>query len=98
MKGLAKIERVSPDQLVLYAAICGWALARAHTRPGDRVQIAAYLGASERFDGVIADFAEACADQTKRDHAALRVAVKAGVAACRSLRNQARLLAAWLLS
>lgn len=43
MKGLAKIERVSPDQLVLYAAICGWALARAHTRPGDRVQITAYL-------------------------------------------------------
>jgi hypothetical protein len=99
MKGSAKIERMSPDQLVLYAGICGWSLARAHARSGDLVQIAAYLGVSERFEGVIADFAEACADQTERDHAALRAAVKAGkVAACRSLRNLARLLAAWLLS
>src|SRR5215203_4536127 len=61
-----------------YAGICGSALARAHTRSGDRVQIAAYLGASERFDGMIADFAEANGDQTERDHAALRAAVKAG--------------------
>jgi hypothetical protein len=64
--------------LVLYAGICGWALARAHARSGDRVQIAAYLGKSERFDHAIADFAVAYADQTERDHAALRAAVKSG--------------------
>ena len=56
--------------------VCGWALARAHARSGDRVQIAAYLGKSERFDVAIADFAEAYADQTERDHAALCAAVK----------------------
>jgi uncharacterized protein (DUF2252 family) len=78
MKGSAKIERLSPDELALYARICGWALARAHARSGDRVQIAAYLGKSERFDGAIADFAEAYADQTERDHAALCAAVKSG--------------------
>jgi uncharacterized protein (DUF2252 family) len=78
MKGSAKIERMSPEEFVLYAGLCGWALARAHARSGDRVQISAYLGKSERFEGAIVDFAEAYADQTERDHAALCAAVKSG--------------------
>jgi len=78
MKGSANVESLSPDELVLYAGLCGWALARAHARSGDRVQIAGYLGKSERFDVAIADFAEAYADQTERDHAALCAAVKSG--------------------
>ena len=78
MKGSAKVESMSPDELVIYAGLCGWALARAHARSGDRVQIAAYLGKSERFDGAIAGFAQAYADQTERDHAALCAAVKSG--------------------
>ena len=44
----------------------------------DRVRIAGYLGKSERFDVAIADFAEAYADQTEQDHAALCAAVKSG--------------------
>ncbi len=78
MKGSANVESMSPDELVIYAGLCGWTLARAHARSGDRVQIAAYLGKSERFDRAIADFAQAYADQTERDHAALRAAVKSG--------------------
>ena len=78
MKGSAKVESMSPDELVLYAGICGWALARAHARSGDRVQIAAYLGKSERFDRSVADFAEAYADQNEQDHAALCAAVESG--------------------
>jgi uncharacterized protein (DUF2252 family) len=78
MKGSAKVETMSPDELVLYARLCGWALARAHARSGDRVQIAAYLGKSERFDVAVADFAQAYADQNERDHAALLAAVKSG--------------------
>jgi uncharacterized protein (DUF2252 family) len=78
MKGSAKVESMSADELVLYAGICGWALARAHARSGDRVQIAGYLGKSERFDVAIADFAKEYADQTERDHAALCAAVKSG--------------------
>jgi uncharacterized protein (DUF2252 family) len=78
MKGSANVESMSPDELVIYAGLCGWTLARAHARSGDRVQIAAYLGKSERFDRAIADFAEVYADQTERDHAALRAAVKSG--------------------
>jgi uncharacterized protein (DUF2252 family) len=78
MKGSAKVEGMSPDELVLYAGLCGWALARAHARSGDRVQIAAYLGKSDRFEGAVADFAVAYADQNERDHAALCAAVKSG--------------------
>jgi uncharacterized protein (DUF2252 family) len=78
MKGSANVEDMSPDELILYAGLCGWTLARAHARSGDRVQIAAYLGKSERFDGAVADFAEAYADQTEQDHAALCAAVKSG--------------------
>ena len=78
MKGSVKVERTSPDELALYASTCGWALARAHARSGDRVQISAYLGKSERFDGAIVDFAVTYADQIERDHAALCAAVKSG--------------------
>jgi uncharacterized protein (DUF2252 family) len=78
MKGSAKVEDMSPDELVLYAGLCGWALARAHARSGDRVQIAAYLGKSDRFDRAVADFAVAYADQNEQDHAALCAAVKSG--------------------
>jgi Uncharacterized protein conserved in bacteria (DUF2252) len=78
MKGSANVEGMSPDELVIYAGLCGWTLARAHARSGDRVQIAAYLGKSERFDRAVADFAEAYANQTERDHAALCAAVKSG--------------------
>jgi uncharacterized protein (DUF2252 family) len=78
MKGSAKVEDMSPDELVIYAGLCGWALARAHARSGDRVQIAAYLGKSDRFDRAVADFAMTYADQNERDHAALYAAVKSG--------------------
>jgi hypothetical protein len=78
MKGSAVVENMSPDELILYARLCGWALARAHARSGDRLQIAAYLGKSERFDVAVADFAQAYADQNERDHAALLAAVKSG--------------------
>ena len=62
----------------LYAQWCGWTLARAHARSGNRVAIAAYLGSSIKFDNAIADFAEAYADQNERDHAALAAAVADG--------------------
>jgi hypothetical protein len=77
MKGSAEVERMTSEELALYAGLCGWALARS----GDRVQTSAYLGNSERFDMAIAAFAEAYADQTERDHAALLTAVKSGRAA-----------------
>ena len=42
----APIELAVPSGLRVYAGLCGWALARAHARSGDRVALAAYLGGS----------------------------------------------------
>ena len=61
-----------------YGRLCGWTLARAHARTGDRIAIAAYLGGSDKFDHAVADFGETYADQTERDHAALADAVASG--------------------
>jgi sugar/nucleoside kinase (ribokinase family) len=72
------IERAVPSGMVVYARVCGWTLARAHARSGDRVALAAYLGDSDTFDQAIADFAETYADQNERDYAALQAAVKDG--------------------
>ena len=74
----APIELMIPSGMAVYAGLCGWTLARAHARSGDRVALAAYLGSSEQFDHAIADFAETYADQNERDYAALQDAVKDG--------------------
>jgi uncharacterized protein (DUF2252 family) len=78
MKGSIEISRLPPDEMVMYAQTCGWVLARAHARSGDRIAIAAYLGKSDRFDRAITRFATAYADQTERDHATLATAAKQG--------------------
>jgi uncharacterized protein (DUF2252 family) len=72
------IEIMLPQGMGLYARLCGWTLARAHARSGDRIALAAYLGGSAKFDQAIADFAETYADQNERDYAALQTAVKEG--------------------
>ena len=72
------IESMLPMGMTLYARLCGWTLARAHARSGDRIALAAYLGGFGTFDQAIADFAEAYADQNELDYAALRAAVKDG--------------------
>ena len=66
-KGSAEVERMSPPDLAVYAALCGEALARAHARSGDRAAIASYLGKGDAFDKALARFAEAYADQNERD-------------------------------
>jgi hypothetical protein len=66
--------------MTVYASLCGWTLARAHARSGDRVALAAYLGSSPSFSHAIADFAETYADQNERDYTALQTAVKDGKA------------------
>jgi uncharacterized protein (DUF2252 family) len=72
------IEAMIPSGMTVYARLCGWTLARAHARSGDRIALAAYLGGSDGFDQAIADFAETYADQNERDYAALQAAVKEG--------------------
>ena len=77
-KGSAEVEGSTPQNMAVYARVCGWTLARAHARSGDRVAIAAYLGGKDRFDEAIGDFAVGYADQTERDHALLRHAIDGG--------------------
>jgi uncharacterized protein (DUF2252 family) len=67
----ADIDTMAPQVLGIYAQLCGWTLARAHARSGDRVAIAAYLGSNDTFDRAIADFSRDYADQNERDYAAV---------------------------
>jgi uncharacterized protein (DUF2252 family) len=78
MKGSVEIGTLRSPGLAFYAGVCGWSLARAHARSGDALVIAAYLGTSDTFDGAVADFAEAYADQTERDYEAFAAAIRAG--------------------
>src|SRR5512136_59768 len=72
------IELMKRQNLLAYAGLCGWALARAHARSGDAAVLTGYLGASTAFEDAIADFGAAYADQNERDHAALVAAVRSG--------------------
>jgi uncharacterized protein (DUF2252 family) len=72
------VETLSPEGLAVYGRVCGWTLARAHARSGDRIAIAAYLGKGETFDQAIADFSERYADQNELDYGALADAAKSG--------------------
>ncbi len=77
-KGSAEIEAMLPRGMELYAGLCGWTLARAHARSGDRVAIAAYLGSGDTFDRAVSSFAEDYADQNERDYQALVDAAASG--------------------
>ncbi len=77
-KGSAEIEQMVPRGLALYGALCGWTLARAHARSGDRIAIAAYLGKGASFDRALLEFSHAYAQQNERDYKALQEAVKTG--------------------
>jgi uncharacterized protein (DUF2252 family) len=77
-KGSFDTSQMVPAGLAVYGRFCGWTLARAHARSGDRIAIAAYLGSSDVFDRALVEFAEAYADRNERDHDALLCAVKDG--------------------
>ncbi len=72
------IETLVPRGMRLYGQLCGWTLARAHARSGDRIAIGAYLGGSDVFDQAITRFADAYADQNQRDYDSLVAAVSSG--------------------
>ncbi len=78
MKGSVDITTLRPPGLGFFGGLCARSLARAHARSGDSIAIAAYLGTSDTFDGAIADFSEAYADQNERDYAAFTKAIADG--------------------
>ena len=77
-KGSAKSRRWTHGACDVYGELCGWTLARAHARSGDRIAIARYLGNSDAFDQALATFAETYADQNDRDYQTLTQAVVDG--------------------
>ena len=77
-KRAADIAAMAPAGMRAYGELCGWTLARAHARSGDRIAIATYLGRSDVFDQAIAEFAAAYADQNERDYHALADAAGSG--------------------
>ncbi|HEX4008477.1 MAG TPA: DUF2252 domain-containing protein [Solirubrobacteraceae bacterium] len=77
-KGSVEVEDMVPAGLAMYGKLCGWTLARAHARSGDRIAIAAYLGGGASFDRAILEFSHAYAEQNDRDYRRLTKAVKSG--------------------
>ncbi|HEY4417891.1 MAG TPA: DUF2252 domain-containing protein [Pseudonocardia sp.] len=77
-KGSADVDVMVPKGMLAYGELCGWTLARAHARTGDRVAIASYLGAGTTFERAVAEFARAYADLNELDHEALVDAISSG--------------------
>ena len=77
-KGSAEIEQMVPEGMGVYGELCGWTLARAHARSGDRIAIASYLGSGNTFDRAVLEFCKAYAEQNQRDYQRLADAAASG--------------------
>ena len=78
MKGSAAVERQDPRDMTLYGQLCGWTLARAHARSGDRIALATYLNSDDAFPEAMVEYAESYADQNERDYQAFLDAIESG--------------------
>ncbi|HEY6379190.1 MAG TPA: DUF2252 domain-containing protein [Candidatus Dormibacteraeota bacterium] len=86
LKGRSDLTTMNHRNLTYHGALCGWALARAHARTGDAVQISGYLGSGDAFERAVAAYSAAYARTTEEDHRALvraiadgRVEARAGI-------------------
>ena len=77
-KGSLLVDALQPKGMRLYAELCGWCLARAHARSGDRIAISGYLGDEDTFDRAVADFSDKYAEVNAKDHQALVDAIASG--------------------
>jgi hypothetical protein len=78
MKTKILVELFGLTDMMQYAELCGFTMARAHARSGESALISGYLGRSDSFDKAIAAFSVAYADQSEKDHAVLMKAVRKG--------------------
>ena len=69
-KGSIDLTCIKAKGLTHLAMACGWTLAHAHARTGDRFAIASYLGKSDVFDEALYTFAQAYATQNEQDYEA----------------------------
>jgi len=84
MKFSLPVETMDLRGMTMYGQVCGWTLARAHARSGDRIALATYLNSDDAFPEAMAEYAEAYADQNERDYQVFRDAIKSGRLACES--------------
>jgi hypothetical protein len=77
-KASAEISTFDSGLLRAYSEVCGWTLARAHARSGDRFAIASYLGKSDAFERSMASFGLSYIARNRADHAALTDAIASG--------------------
>jgi uncharacterized protein (DUF2252 family) len=81
-KGTADTASMPPEDMTIYARMCGWTLARGHARSGDAAAIGGYLGSGGAFDRAMVEFADAYADQNERDYDAFAAAIESGRIPC----------------
>ena len=77
-KGSVEVNGMTPAGMDLWGRMCGWTLARAHARSGERIAIGAYLGKSEAFDDAVTEFSASYADTNELDYRALQAAIASG--------------------
>lgn len=70
------LDDIDEDSLEALAGACGWTLAHAHARTGNRFAIAGYLGKNDEFDRAIVEFAAAYADQNEADYKMFLAAIE----------------------
>ncbi len=78
MKASVPFESLVGEVLYNFAGMCGWVLARAHSKCGDAAILSGYLGKSDRIDEAVTDFAQVYADQCERDYEDFLRAIRSG--------------------
>ena len=90
-KGSFDLNAIDAEGLTALGKICGWTLAHAHARTGNRFAIAGYLEKSDTFDRAIVSFAEEYAKQNERDFQEFMEAYRSGML-CEKMDAQSRKL------
>jgi uncharacterized protein (DUF2252 family) len=84
MKLSANVELFDNNLLEGYARLCGWIFARAHAKSsGQAIELAAYMGRSDRLAEALMEYSNAYADHVEKDYEIFW-------RACRSGRLEAR--------
>jgi len=78
-KGSVDVGCLNAEALSDYGRLCGWTLAKAHARSGDRRAIAARIENSKGFAKEVLKQALNHAELAENDHAELQKAINAGV-------------------
>ena len=81
---LAQTARMASFTMAVHGELCGWTLARAHARAGNRLALAGHLDQVEDLEHQVAAFAAAYADQNERDHRAFVRAFRSGALEARA--------------